>query len=98
MGHQGSVEKKIQAIEYLDERVIKLVKDGLDQSGEDYRLLVLPDHPTPIKVKTHTANPVPYLLYDSRKTEEKGSCYNEEAGASLEPVKGHELLNILFEY
>ena len=98
MGHQGSVEKKIQAIEYLDERVIKLVKDGLDQSGEDYRLLVLPDHPTPIKVKTHTANPVPYLLYDSRKTEEKGSWYNEEAGASLEPVKGHELLNILFEY
>ena len=98
MGHQGSVEKKIQAIEYLDERVIKLVKDGLDQSGENYRLLVLPDHPTPIKVKTHTANPVPYLLYDSRKTEENGSCYNEEAGASLEPVKGHELLNILFEY
>ena len=80
MGHQGSVEKKIQAIEYLDERVIKLVKEGLEKSGEDYRLLILPDHPTPIKVKTHTANPVPYLLYDSRKTEETGNCYSEEAG------------------
>lgn len=98
MGHQGSVEKKIQAIEYLDERVIKLVKEGLEKSGEDYRLLILPDHPTPIKVKTHTANPVPYLLYDSRKTEETGNCYSEEAGAHLKPVKGHELLNILFEY
>ena len=97
MGHQGSVEKKIQAIEYLDERVIKLVKEGLDQSGEDYRLLILPDHPTPISVKTHTANPVLYLLYDSRKREETGGFYNEEAGASLEPVKGHELLKILFE-
>ena len=97
MGHQGSVEKKIQAIEYLDERVIKLVKEGLDQSGEDYRLLILPDHPTPISVKTHTANPVPYLLYDSRKREETGGFYTEEAGASLEPVKGHELLKILFE-
>lgn len=97
MGHQGSVEKKIQAIEYLDERVIKLVKEGLEKSGEDYRLLILPDHPTPIKVKTHTANPVPYLLYDSRKTEETGNCYSEEAGAHFEPVKGHELLKILFE-
>ena len=97
MGHQGSVEKKIQAIEYLDERVIKLVKEGLEKSGEDYRLLILPDHPTPIKVKTHTANPVPYLLYDSRKTEETGNCYSEEAGARFEPVKGHELLKILFE-
>lgn len=97
MGHQGSMEKKIQAIEYLDERVIKPVKEGLEKSGEDYRLLILPDHPTPIKVKTHTANPVPYLLYDSRKTEETGNCYSEEAGAHLEPVKGHELLKILFE-
>lgn len=97
MGHQGSVEKKIQAIEYLDERVIKLVKEGLEKSGEDYRLLILPDHPTPIKVKTHMANPVPYLLYDSRKTEETGNCYSEEAGAHFEPVKGHELLKILFE-
>ncbi len=97
MGHQGSVEKKVQAIEYLDERVIKLVKAGLDQSGEDYRLLILPDHPTPIRIKTHTANPVPYLLYDNRNSQEKEVYYNEEAGASLEPVKGHELLKILFE-
>lgn len=67
MGHQGSIEKKVQAIEYLDERVIRLVKEGLDASGEDYRMLILPDHPTPIHVKTHTGNPVPYLLYDSRK-------------------------------
>lgn len=98
MGHQGNVEKKIRAIEYLDERVIKLVKEGLDQSKEDYRLMILPDHPTPIRVKTHTANPVPYLLYDSRNLQEKEMYYNEETGSSLKPVRGYDLLNILFEY
>ena len=51
MGHQGSVEKKIRSIEYLDQRLIRLVKEGLDASGEDYRMLILPDHPTPIKVR-----------------------------------------------
>ena len=65
MGHQGSVERKIQSIEYLDQRLIRLVKEGLDASGEDYRMLILPDHPTPVKVRTHVAEPVPYLLYDS---------------------------------
>ena len=65
MGHQGSIERKIQAIENLDQRVIRIVREAMDASGEDYRLLVLPDHPTPIRVRTHTADPVPYLLYDS---------------------------------
>ena len=49
MGHQGSVEKKIRSVEYLDSRVIRIVRDALEQSGEDYRILVLPDHPTPIR-------------------------------------------------
>ena len=99
MGHQGSIQKKIQAIEYLDQRVIKAVKEGLDASGEAYRMLILPDHPTPICVKTHTGNPVPYLLYDSRNPEKHDWEYNEEeaqkSGKFLE--KGHELLGYLFE-
>ena len=99
MGHQGSVEKKIKAIEYLDARVIRLVKDALDASGQEYRMLVLPDHPTPICVKTHTANPVPYLLYDSRRQETHDWMYNEdEASKSGKLVeKGHELMGYLFE-
>ena len=100
MGHQGSVEKKIKAIEYLDARVIALVKAALDASGEDYRMLILPDHPTPICVKTHTSNPVPYLLYDSRRQESHDWKYNEEeamAGGKL-VEKGHELMGYLFEY
>lgn len=98
MGHQGSTEKKIQAIEYLDQRVIRMVKEGMDDSGEDYRMLILPDHPTPICVKTHTADSVPYLLYDSRKNEKHGWKYNEaEAEKSGNRVtEGHELMKYLF--
>lgn len=83
MGHQGSIEKKIQAIEYLDDRLIRLIKEGLDAAGEDYRMLILPDHPTPIKVRTHVAEPVPYLLYDSTALQDHNWHYNEkEASAS----------------
>ena len=99
MGHQGSVERKIQSIEYLDQRLIRLVKEGLDASGEDYRMLILPDHPTPLKVRTHVAEPVPYLLYDSRKPENHTWHYNEkeamESGAPL--INGWDIMERLFE-
>lgn len=77
MGHQGSVERKIQAIENLDQRVIKIVKEGLDASGEDYRMLVMPDHPTPIRLRTHVSDPVPYMLYDSSRKRKETWNYNE---------------------
>lgn len=81
MGHQGSLEKKIQAIENLDSRLLRYVKEGLDASGEDYRMLILPDHPTPIKVRTHVSDPVPYLLYDSTAPLEQTWHYNEKEAA-----------------
>lgn len=98
MGHQGSVEKKIQSIEYLDSRLIRLVKEGLDAAGEDYRMMILPDHPTPIKVRTHVAEPVPYLLYDSTCPQQHTWKYNEkEAAASGNKVKhGWDLMAHLF--
>lgn len=98
MGHQGSIERKVQAIEYLDQRVIRPVKEGLDASGIDYRLMVLPDHPTPICVRTHTSSPVPYLLYDSTAPLEQEWNYNEkeaEAGGHY-IAQGHELIDYLF--
>ena len=98
MGHQGSVERKVQAIEYLDERVIRYVKEAMDASGEDYRMLILPDHPTPIEVRTHTSEPVPYLLYDSTNLQENNWQYSEKcakAGGICHPL-GHELIDYLF--
>ena len=95
MGHQGSVERKVQAIENLDGRVIKKVFEGLEASGEDFRMLILPDHPTPIRVRTHTNSPVPYLLYDSTDVKDHMWHYNEkEATASGNYVaQGHEMID-----
>jgi len=99
MGHQGSVERKIKSIEYLDERVIRRVKDAMDESGEDYRMLIMPDHPTPIRLRTHTSKPIPYLLYDSTRVVPQALYYNEadaaQTGIFVSP--GHELIKKLFE-
>ena len=78
MGHQGEMEHKIKAIEYIDEKIIGAVKNGLDAAGEAYRMLVLPDHPTPIRCRTHTSDPVPYLLYDSTKAYDQGCAFTEK--------------------
>ena len=98
MGHQGSVERKVQAIEYLDERIIRYVKEAMDASGEDYRMLVLPDHPTPIEVRTHTSEPVPYLLYDSTRKQDNDWQYSEKCAADggIFHPQGHELIDYLF--
>ncbi len=95
MGHQGSLENKIKAIEYLDSRVIKPIYDKLTDSGIEFRMLILPDHPTPIAVRTHTSDPVPYMIYDSTKKFSHDINYNErqaeETGRIFE--KGYELMS-----
>ena len=99
MGHQGSVERKIKAVENLDGRVIKTVVEGLKKSGEPFRVIVTPDHPSPIRLRTHVAKPVPYLLYDSTEELDRTWNYNEaEAEASKNYVaNGHQLIDKLFE-
>lgn len=99
MGHQGSVERKIKAIEYLDGRVIGPVFERMKQMGQDFRLLVMPDHPTPVRTRTHSSEPVPYLLYDSTKEQEHTWKYNEkeakESGNYLE--EGYMLIRELLK-
>lgn len=99
MGHQGSVEKKVKAIEYLDQRVIGPLARALDEEKTDYRLLVMPDHPTPIRVRTHTADSVPYLIYDSTDLQSHTWNYNEkEAKESGNFVaKGHTIIDKLLQ-
>lgn len=99
MGHQGSAIKKAESIEYLDRRIVGPLKDALDASGEDYRMLILPDHPTPVRIRTHTAQPVPYLLYDSTRQQKGISCYCEKEAAStgiFQPT-GHKLIEQLLK-
>ncbi|MBQ2935259.1 MAG: cofactor-independent phosphoglycerate mutase [Lachnospiraceae bacterium] len=99
MGHQGSVEKKVKAIEYLDSRVIAPLTKALDEANIEYRLLVMPDHPTPIRIRTHTADSIPYLLYDSTDLKAETYNYNEKEAAKTGTLveQGYTLIDKLFE-
>lgn len=97
MGHQGLLKEKIQSIEYLDRRLIAPVKKAMEDAGEDFRMLVLPDHPTPIRLRTHTGDPVPYVLYDSTRQRKSIQKYTEaeaEAAGNFEP-NGYRLIERL---
>lgn len=99
MGHQGSLERKLLAVEFLDKKVIRIVKEQLEAKGEDFRLLVLPDHPTPIRLRTHVGEPVPFLLYDSTDKKSSDLLYNEKdakkSGIYIE--NGYKIIDHLFE-
>lgn len=99
MGHQGSTERKVKAVENLDQRIIRPIVEGLRAAGEDFRMVILPDHPTPVSLRTHTADNVPYLLYDSTMEQEHSWKYNEEeAEKSGNLIKeGHKLIEYLLE-
>lgn len=99
MGHQGSVERKIKAIEYLDTRLIGPVYEKMQEFSEEFRMLIMPDHPTPICTRTHSSNPVPYMLYDSTQEGTHTWNYNEkeaeQSGNYLD--KGYTLMNELLK-
>ena len=81
MGHQGLPDKKKWAVETIDKKVVTFLKDELNKRGIDFRMMILPDHPTPIKLKTHVSDPVPYIIYDSRDDSVKNDLtYTEENG------------------
>ena len=98
MGHQGSIKDKIKSIEYLDQRVIKPVIEGMEKSDAEFRILIMPDHPTPIRCRTHTDDPVPYLIYDSKINKENHYLYNEKDAIKSGNVilKGHTIIDRLF--
>ena len=94
MGHQGELDHKIQAIADLDRRLIGPVKKAMEDAGEDFRMLVLPDHPTPLRIRTHSPDPVPYVLYDSTMQRKSIARYTEEAARAtgiFEP-QGYRLM------
>ena len=80
--HQGSMAEKIESLELIDWKVTAPLIDYLNSTGEDYRVLILPDHPTPVSIRTHSAEPVPYVLYDSRKDSgQRENRYSEHPDA-----------------
>ena len=96
--HNADLKGKIQAIEWLDSRLVTPLLERLDKSGEDYRILLLSDHKTLTSTRGHDADPVPFLIYDSRVDTGRGGAYDEpngEAGPFL--PDGTVLLDKLFE-
>lgn len=81
-GHHGDVEHKIYSIEQIDEKVVKRVVEGLREFGEPFSVMVLPDHPTPIKTMTHCSDPVPYLIYRSNEPVIGTAKYDEAHAAA----------------
>ncbi len=79
-GHHGDIEHKIYSIEEID-KVVEIIAEGLKASGEDFSMLICPDHPTPISIMTHCADPIPYLIYRSNEKKAFGVKGYDEAEA-----------------
>jgi len=99
-GHRYEIDNKVKAIEYIDQRIVKPIIEELDNAKEEYSLMILPDHPTPLCLRTHTAEPVPFLIYRSTdKKQDTGYIYDEaeapKTGLNIE--KGHLLMDYLIK-
>lgn len=98
--HQGDMEGKLECMHSIDQKVLKPIVEYLRAAGEDFRALIVPDHRTPLAIRTHSADPVPYVIYDSRKEkpEDKSRQFNEKSGAEGPYFdSGYALADFFFE-
>ncbi|MDD2339933.1 MAG: cofactor-independent phosphoglycerate mutase [Methanosarcina sp.] len=97
-GHEGSIDKKLKAVEDFDSRIVAPILKHAEASDEPFTILILPDHPTPISVKTHTRDPIPFAVYRTDKTDSDGVMTFDEESAkkgSLGLVKASDLIKML---
>ncbi len=95
-GHQGDPANKKLSVELIDKKVVGYLREKLAENKMDYKMLIMPDHPTPIKLKTHVSDPVPFVIYDSREEKEgSGMTYTEENGRKTDLYidEGYTLIN-----
>ncbi len=93
-GHGGLIDKKIEAVEQIDKHLVGPILEYFKRGADDWRIMVSPDHPTPVKLRTHTADPVPFTMAGSRISEHLQLSFNESNAArtGLKIDKGHELM------
>lgn len=99
-GHRHEIDNKVKAIELIDSKIVAPVVEYLKGCGEDYSILVMPDHPTPLATRTHSSAPIPYILYSSKNPTDSGCTAYTEAEAEKTGVfveQGHTLINKLLE-
>ena len=96
-GHQGNPGEKTSSIEKIDELILGPVFDYLKDSGDNFRIMVLPDHPTPLELRTHSKEPVPFFIYDSEKSFSGPSAFTEKKASEfpLYIEDGSNLMGIL---
>jgi len=99
-GHEGDVDLKIKTIEYLDSRVVKPIFEEVSKWNEPVTIAILPDHPTPCAIKTHTNSPVPFIIYRPGEKADEVTVYDEFAAekGSYGLLKGAEFMNELIEH
>jgi 2,3-bisphosphoglycerate-independent phosphoglycerate mutase len=99
-GHEGNVELKVKTIEDLDKRIVKLILEETQTWDEPVTIAILPDHPTPCAIRTHTADPVPFVIYKPGESPDNVVQYDEFAAAqgSYGRLKGNEFINAFFNY
>ncbi|MDR3271443.1 MAG: cofactor-independent phosphoglycerate mutase [Peptococcaceae bacterium] len=98
-GHRFEIANKVRAIELIDEQVVSTILAGMDKY-EDYRLLILPDHPTPLVLRTHTSDAVPFILYQKSTPQNSGVAGYDEFEAGKTGVfvpQGHQLMDIFMQ-
>lgn len=98
-GHRAEIENKVLSIELIDQKILKPVYEYLESTGEDFKIMVLPDHPTPIKIRTHSMDPVPFMIYNSNEQKCGVDTFNESTAQSKQYYipKGHDLLELMIK-
>ncbi len=98
-GHQKDIPNKVKSIELIDEKIVGPMVQYFEEKGEPYSIMVLPDHPTPLKIRTHTSDPVPFLIYRSNKTMQQPYTYTEENAekTGLFIADGYTIMNYFLE-
>ncbi len=98
-GHRGEAENKVKSIEIIEERAFKPMLSYLENCGEDFRILIMPDHPTPLDTKTHSSEPVPFMIYDSKLKENGVEAFTEnnasKTGVFIE--RGPDVMDMLLQ-
>ena len=96
-GHRAELDNKVLSIEKIDSEILAPVYNYLSSTGEDFKIMVLPDHPTPIRLRTHTIDPVPFLLYSSASSFDGVDCFCEESAEAKKNYIpfGHKLMELL---
>ncbi len=98
-GHRAETENKVLSIELIDKKILTPVYEYLKGCGEDFKIMVLPDHPTPVRLRTHTIDPVPFFIYSSKAECSGVECFTEGSAAEtgLYLPHGYKLMELLLD-